>query len=105
VLDVASSPPLTRLLGGFAVLATLVLPIAATALPASQTLAVIVSPGQDAAGIVARSGGTILRQGGWSNVLLVRAESSDLVARLYASGAWLVIDARSATACAPSSQT
>jgi hypothetical protein len=37
--------------------------------------------------------------------LVVRAGSPDLVARLYASGAWLVIDARFATACTPSSQT
>ncbi|KQP42304.1 hypothetical protein ASF49_00105 [Methylobacterium sp. Leaf104] len=103
--DLAPSPRLNRLLGGFAVIATLVLPVGVMAVPMSETVAVIAPPGRDAAAIVARAGGTILRLGGWSNVLVVRAGSSDLVARLYASGAWLVVDARFATACTPASRT
>ncbi len=94
-----------RLLGPLAILATLVLPAGLVALPTSETVAVIGPPGQDVAAIVARAGGTILRLGGGTNVLVVRAGSADLVSRLYAAGAWLVIDARFATGCAPASQT
>ena len=94
-----------RLLGPLAILATLVLPAGLVALPTSETVAVIGPPGQDVAAIVARTGGTILRLGGGTNVLVVRAGSADLVSRLYASGAWLVIDARFATGCTPVSQT
>ncbi|MGU3361661.1 hypothetical protein ACLBWX_15115 [Methylobacterium sp. M6A4_1b] len=103
--DVASSSRPNRLLGGFAVIATLALPLGVLAVPMSETVAVIAPPGRDAAAIVARAGGTILRLGAGSNVLVVRAGSSGLVARLYASGAWLVVDARFATACTPASQT
>ena len=87
-----------------AVLATVVLPIGVMAVPTSETVAVIGPPGQDTAAIVARAGGTILRLGGWNNVLVVRAGSTDFVSRLYASGAWLVLDARFATACTPFSR-
>ena len=85
-------------------LAILVLPVSVMAVPTSDTVAVIGPPGRDTAAIVARAGGTILRLGGWDNVLVVRAGSTDFVARLYASGAWLVIDAQFATACTPSSR-
>lgn len=103
--DIAPSHRPSRLTGGLAVLATLVLPLGVLAFPASETVAVIAPAGADAAAIVARAGASVLRLGGRSNVLVVRAGSPDLVARLYASGAWLVIDARFATACTPSSQT
>lgn len=85
-----------RLLGPLAIRATLVLPAGLVALPACGSVAVIGSPGQDVAAIVARAGGTILRPGGGTHVLVVRAGSADLVARL---------DARFATGCTPTAQT
>jgi hypothetical protein len=85
-----------RLLGALAIRATLVLPAGLVALPACGSVAVIGSPGQDVAAIVASAGGTILRPGGGPHVLAVRAGSSDLVARL---------DARFATGCTPTAQT
>lgn len=88
-----------RTLAGLAVGAALLMPLGLAAAPVSETVAVIAAPGRDAAGIVARAGGTILRLGGWSNVLVVRAGPEDFVARLYASGAWLVLDARFAGGC------
>lgn len=98
---VVDDAPSHRLLSGFAGLAALVLPVGLMAAPTSETLAVVGPPGRDAAAIVAGAGGTILRMGGWSNVLVVQAGSPGLVARLYASGAWLVIDARFAAGCDP----
>ena len=85
-----------RLLGALAIRATPVLPAGLVALTTSGTVAVIGSPGQDVAAIVARAGGTILRPGGGPHVLVARAGSSDLVARL---------DARFATGCTPTAQT
>jgi hypothetical protein len=82
-----------RLLGALAIRATLVLPAGLVALPACGSVAVIGSPGQDVAAI---AGGTILRPGGGPHVLVVRAGSSDLVARL---------GARFATGCTPTAQT
>lgn len=85
-----------RLLGPLAIRATLVLPAGLVAPTTCGTVAVIGSPGQDVAAIVARAGGTILRPGGGPHVLAVRAGSSDLVARL---------GARFATGRTPTAQT
>ncbi len=51
--------------------------------------------------VVARAGGSILRAGGWADILVATAGPSDLVARLNASGAGPVVDARFARGCAP----
>ena len=101
MIEDASHHRLKRPLAGFAILMTLLLPFGLVGAPASQTLAVIGLPGQNAGEIVARAGGSILRLGGWNNILVVQAESSDFVARLYAAGAWLVVDARFAGGCDP----
>ncbi|MCC0806357.1 hypothetical protein FPV16_09040 [Methylobacterium sp. W2] len=57
------------------------------------------------AALVARAGGSILRMGGWTNSIVVTAGPPDLVARLYASGAWLVIDAGDARGCDSASRS
>ncbi|MCJ2036931.1 hypothetical protein [Methylobacterium sp. J-068] len=75
------------------------------AAPASRTVAVIGAPGQDMTGLAARAGGSILRMGGRSHVIVVTAGPSDLVAPLYASGARLVADAGFASGCDPVSQS
>jgi hypothetical protein len=40
----------------------------------------------------ATAGGRVVREGVFDNILVVRAERPGLIDRLYAAGAWLVID-------------
>ena len=91
---------LYKLSTGLAAAAALLVPLGLLAAPTSGTVAAIGPPGRDMTAVVARAGGSILRTGGWANIVVATAGPSDLVARLYASGAWLVVDARFARGCA-----
>ena len=45
------------------------------------------------------AGGLVVRQGLTGNILVVRGEDPDLIERLYAAGAWAVIDPRAFGGC------
>jgi hypothetical protein len=47
----------------------------------------------------ALSGGAIVRDGAWSNILVVKPEDRDAARRLYAAGAWLLLDPKALAAC------
>lgn len=53
----------------------------------------------DTAGIVARSGGSIVASAGLSNVIIAHSDNPDFIASLYRSGAWLVLDAVKLRGC------
>lgn len=94
----------TGFLIGLAAILIALVPLGLLAMPTSRTVAVLGSPGQNMAALVAGAGGSILSMGGWSNIIVATDGPPDLVARLYASGAWLVIDASEARGCAPVSR-
>ncbi|WP_019906787.1 hypothetical protein [Methylobacterium sp. 77] len=91
-------------MAGLAALTAALVPLGLLALPASRTVAVLGPPGHDMVALVARAGGSILRMGGWTNIIVATDGPPDLVARLYASGAWLVVAAGEARGCAPTSR-
>lgn len=73
-----------------------------TADAGSAEVAVVAPPwanAADAAGIVARSGGSIVAGAGTANVIIARSDSPDFISRLYHSGAWLVLDAVKLRGC------
>ncbi|MCX5568979.1 MULTISPECIES: hypothetical protein [Kaistia] len=73
-----------------------------TADAGSAEVAVVAPPWADAAdtaGIVARSGGSIVAGGGIANVIIAHSDSPDFISRLYHSGAWLVLDAIKLRGC------
>jgi hypothetical protein len=47
----------------------------------------------------AASGGAIVREGAWSNILVVKPADGDAASRLYAAGAWLLVDPKALDAC------
>ncbi|GJD52242.1 hypothetical protein OPKNFCMD_5005 [Methylobacterium crusticola] len=82
----------------------LALPLLVPLSPRAGTVAVVGAPWGGSAGtvaIIARAGGAILRPGGLGNVVVARSDLPDFVARLYAAGAWLVLDPAGAGGCAP----
>jgi hypothetical protein len=77
-------------------------PALCLALPRSSEVAVVgapVSDGSEMARLVARAGGSIVRTGGRSNVLVARSGEPGFVLRLYREGAWLVLDPIVTGAC------
>lgn len=73
-----------------------------TADAGSAEVAVVAPPwadAADAAGIVARSGGSIVAGAGMANVIIAHSDSPDFISRLYHSGAWLVLDAVKLRGC------
>jgi hypothetical protein len=47
----------------------------------------------------ASAGGAIVREGAWSNILVVMPGDGDFAHRLQAAGAWLLLDPRALDAC------
>jgi hypothetical protein len=47
----------------------------------------------------ASSGGAIVREGAWPNILVLKPGDGDLAHRLYAAGAWLLLDPKALDAC------
>lgn len=86
-----------------ALLAALVcVPTLALALPRSPAVAVVGAPGRgsaEMAALVARAGGLILRPGGLPNVIVAVSPEPGFASRLYAEGAWLVLDPLVADGC------
>lgn len=92
-------------LGGVGCLIVLLTPLAVLALPQSDVVAVVGTPGGGAADsirIIANAGGTVLNRGGPDNVLLAHSDQAGFAGRLYAAGARLVIDGRLSDGCSPS---
>jgi hypothetical protein len=70
----------------------------------SQSVIVVAWPGKgsdDAATIVARAKGSLLRAGSWAAVVLATSDEPDFSRRLYASGAFLVLNGGAAEGCGP----
>ncbi|ODT22479.1 MAG: hypothetical protein ABS35_14770 [Kaistia sp. SCN 65-12] len=68
----------------------------------SKEVAVVAPPWADAAdvaGIVARSGGSIVATAGLSNIIIARSDEPGFVSTLYQAGAWLVLDAVKLRGC------
>ncbi|EGF90809.1 hypothetical protein ABI_22200 [Asticcacaulis biprosthecium C19] len=82
---------------------------AATAPRPGQDLAVIVAPWSerpDALIAISHAGGRMTGAGRWSFIAFAAYDDAQLVSQLYASGAWLVIDAGGLAACqSPSSSS
>jgi hypothetical protein len=88
----------------FALSLVLFAPVAAIALPPSNVVAVLGPPAAGtpgAARIVAGAGGAILRVGRWPNLLVAISSEAGFARRLYAAGAWLVVDPAILTGCDP----
>lgn len=82
----------------------LLIPLALLLLPQSDAVAVIGAPGSrlpDVMRLVAEADGVILRGGGVGNLVVARSERSGFVGRLYAAGAWLVLNPIVAGGCEP----
>ncbi len=47
----------------------------------------------------ASSGGAIVREGVWSNILVLRSADSNFAARLHIAGAWLLLNPKALDAC------
>ncbi|MCJ2134359.1 hypothetical protein MKK69_09875 [Methylobacterium sp. J-026] len=80
----------------------LVVPLMLLAAPRSDVVALVRGPGSDAADLarlVAEAGGAIVNVGGRPDILIARSDSDGFVGRLYAAGAWLVLDGRLADGC------
>ncbi|MGY2049340.1 hypothetical protein [Methylobacterium sp. JK268] len=72
--------------------------------PARGPVAVVGPPGDGlpaVARIVAAAGGAILAQGRFGNLLVAVSDAPGFARRLYAAGAWLVLDPRLAVGCGP----
>lgn len=81
------------------------IPLLLMASPRGEAVAVIGPPGsrlEDLARLVAEADGEILRAGPLDILIVARAEHPGFVRRLYAAGAWLVLDPVVAGGCAPS---
>lgn len=55
--------------------------------------------GEDALARVAQAGGSVVRQGAVDAVVVVQGDDPDLIDRLYAAGAWAVIDPAALGGC------
>ncbi|WP_407529567.1 hypothetical protein [Methylobacterium oryzisoli] len=78
-------------------------PLGLAAMPGGPVVAVL-GPRGDAgrtARIVAQAGGAILRAGAAGNLLVARSDAPGFTLRLYAAGAWLVLDPILAGGCEP----
>ena len=91
--------PLRRIAGAIALVACgwLAVVIALTFGSAPGKSMAIIGPPAQALAIIARANGRVLAAS--SYVTLARSDDSDFVARLYASGALLVLDAEQAGGC------
>ncbi|MBY0298177.1 MAG: hypothetical protein K2X71_19455 [Methylobacterium sp.] len=76
------------------------MPLGLAAMPCGPVVAVLGPPG-DIGRIVARAGGAILRAGAAGNLLVARSDAPGFTLRLYAAGAWLVLDPMAAGGCEP----
>lgn len=79
-------------------------PLAVLAMPRSGTVAVVGSPLGDpatVADVVTAAGGVIVREGGVRNVLIAHSDEAGFVRRLFAAGAWLVLDPAAVGGCDP----
>jgi hypothetical protein len=47
----------------------------------------------------ASSGGAIVREGIWSNILVLRSADGDFAERLHSAGAWLLLNPKALDAC------
>jgi hypothetical protein len=47
----------------------------------------------------ASAGGAIVREGAWSNILVVKSTDAGFVERLHAAGAWLLLNPQALAAC------
>lgn len=95
----------TRRVGRLAALSllTVLAPAATLLLPGSDAVAVIGPSGRGSGptiALVARAGGTVLREGGRDNIVVAVSSERGFVARLYREGAWLVLDPLIAGGCA-----
>lgn len=71
-------------------------------LAADEPVAAVFPPWWDAErafAAAASTGGAVIREGAWSNILVVKSEGGDLAQRLYASGAWLLLNPKALEAC------
>jgi hypothetical protein len=79
------------------------LPALSLAMPRSNVVAVV-GPAQAApaamAVLVARAGGSLVRAGGFDNIVVATFEEPGFIGRLYAAGAWAVLDPIVAGGCA-----
>ena len=92
-------PPLRRIAGAIALVACgwLVVVIALTFGSAPGKSMAIVGPPAQAMAIIAKANGRILASSDY--VTIARSDESGFVARLYAAGALLVLDAEQAAGC------
>lgn len=84
------------------VVLVLLCPLLVLAAPRGESVAVVGGPNStppELASIVAGAGGDILRAGGADNVIIARSKEPGFVLRLYAGGAWLVLDPIVTTLC------
>jgi hypothetical protein len=47
----------------------------------------------------AAAGGAVVREGAWPSILVLKSDDGDLGRRLYASGAWLLVNPKALEAC------
>ncbi len=86
----------------FSVVAIFVASMAADA--QSKEVAVVAPPwagAAEVAGIVARSGGSLVATAGLPNIIIARSDDPGFVSTLYQAGAWLVLDAVKLRSCLP----
>jgi hypothetical protein len=65
-------------------------------------VAAVFSPWTDGGGAIARvaqAGGLVVRRGIFDTIVVVQSDQPGLIARLYAAGAWLVIDPATLGGC------
>jgi hypothetical protein len=55
--------------------------------------------GDRAIAAAAAADATIVREGAWSNILVLTSTSGDFAARLHAAGAWLLLDPKALASC------
>jgi hypothetical protein len=70
--------------------------------PPGSPVAAIYAPGtseETAFAAVAAAGGLPIRNGGFDNIVVARADDPGFASRLLANGAWLVVDAVALGAC------
>lgn len=99
--------PLQAVLGLLGGVVALVTPLALLAAPRSPTVVLVGPAGSDTGEMirmVAAAGGSILNVGGRPDVVIARSDSPGFVVRLYAAGAWLVLDGGLAGGCGRADQ-
>ncbi len=92
-------PPLHRIAGAIALVASgwLVVVVALTFGSAPGKSMAIIGPPSQALAVIAKANGRILAANDY--VTIARSDEADFVARLYAAGALLVLDAEQAGGC------